>query len=380
MMKSFLATVICLLFTSLTYAQEVRIGLLSGLHITKIHLETFQGGYTIFIDSSRVGVLTSKDFHLNGRNEIQFSINDTVYTSKKVRIESHLPNSAVKLKSIVKSSKQHYYKGNIELSALAGNKMQVVNKVSMSDYLAGVIESEGGGGRHVEYYKVQALMSRTYALRNSKRHIKEGFELCDRVHCQAYHNMLRHTPTIQEAVNATKGKVMIEPDSTLVTAYFSANCGGQTCEPSFIWNESVHYLESFLDTFCIHTRQATWTKRVGKDAWKSVLEKEYGVYESVYGDQLYNFKQPLRRAFYIHPSLGVPLRDLRSKFKLKSTFFSTRLAGDEVIIEGRGFGHGVGLCQEGAMKMAEAGYLYSQIARFYFSGILIIEYHPGDCQ
>ena len=81
---------------------------------------------------------------------------------------------------------------------------------------------------------------------------------------------------------------------------------------------------------------------------------------------MYNFDQVQRKAFFIHPSLGIPLRDLRKKFKLKSIYFSSHLDGDYIILEGRGFGHGVGLCQEGAMQMAKDGYSHSQIARFYF--------------
>ena len=86
----------------------------------------------------------------------------------------------------------------------------------------------------------------------------------------------------------------------------------------------------------------------------------------------YNFEQLDRMAFFIHPSLGIPLRDLRSKFNLKSTYFSVSDAGNNVLINGRGFGHGVGLCQEGAMGMASAGIDYKQIAKFYFENVDVL--------
>jgi stage II sporulation protein D len=78
-------------------------------------------------------------------------------------------------------------------------------------------------------------------------------------------------------------------------------------------------------------------------------------------------------AFYQSPALGIPLRDLRTEFNLKSTFFSTYPEGMEVMIRGRGFGHGVGLCQEGAMRMAKYGYNYHQIAVYYFPGIHLVK-------
>ena len=88
---------------------------------------------------------------------------------------------------------------------------------------------------------------------------------------------------------------------------------------------------------------------------------------------MYTFNQPQRKAFYIHPSLGIPLRDLREEFGLKSTFFSCFPEGDEVVLRGRGFGHGVGLCQEGAMKMARSGYTFDQIITFYFPGAVVCD-------
>ena len=88
---------------------------------------------------------------------------------------------------------------------------------------------------------------------------------------------------------------------------------------------------------------------------------------------IYTFNQPERYAFYQYPWLGIPLRDLREQFKLKSTFFTSYPEGTDVVLRGRGYGHGVGLCQEGAMKMAKYKYNYMQIALYYFPGVTIID-------
>ena len=82
----------------------------------------------------------------------------------------------------------------------------------------------------------------------------------------------------------------------------------------------------------------------------------------------FNFTQNERKTFFIHPSFGIPLRDLRSTFKLRSTFFSCEPVGDKVLLRGKGFGHGIGLCQEGAMEMVKRGYSYKEILSFYFRG------------
>jgi len=368
--------------SNILLGQEMRIGVLRKYKISKISLTINRGVYDVFSDSSYLVRLVEGDKvqlnNYNGRVQI-FKNGVDLRLAGTVKLIPTTENSVIQYTGIQPSTKSRYYQDGVEVNSISGY-LTLVNLVDIDNYLGGVIESEGGGGRHIEYYKVQALMSRTYALKHIDRHKKEGFQLCDGVHCQAYHNMLRHTPSINTAVKATTGMVLVDDNNNLITSYFSANCGGQTCDASYVWNTSVPYLESFRDTFCIHTKQATWEKRISKSSWDNYLNKEFGFNNLPIGksDLRYTFIQDGRKAFYIHPSLGVPLRDLRQKFNLKSTYFSTSLVGDEVVLKGRGFGHGVGLCQEGAMNMAINGYRYEQIALFYFSHVSIIDYFRGQ--
>ena len=68
----------------------------------------------------------------------------------------------------------------------------------------------------------------------------------------------------------------------------------------------------------------------------------------------------------------MPFRDLREYFKLKSAWFDVRVVGDNVQLEGRGYGHGIGLCQEGAMRMAVEGKTVEEIVAFYLSGVRVV--------
>jgi stage II sporulation protein D len=70
---------------------------------------------------------------------------------------------------------------------------------------------------------------------------------------------------------------------------------------------------------------------------------------------------------------SLPLKQIRSDMDLRSAFFSLAVKGDSVIIKGRGYGHGVGLCQEGAMTMAQKGFDYRQIINFYYTGVIITD-------
>lgn len=366
----------------LANAQQIRVGVFRDYNITRITFSYNNGSYSIFGDTTHFGSILPDEFvellKVGDKVRLKIGVEDRGIFDK-VQLIQNKSNSSITLYPKAPVVKQRKYEDDFEITA--GTKgLTVVNVADFNNYLAGVVESEGGGGKDIEYYKVQALMSRTYALKYKSRHKKEGFSICDRVHCQAYHSMMRFTPLIDSAVAQTENIVMVDDHNHFIDSYFHANCGGQTCEPDYVWNYAIPYLETFVDTFCIYTRQARWEKKVPQWEWKNYLVKEfhYPIQDSAMLAMIYTFDQLERKAFYIHPSLGIPLRDLRTKFNLKSTFFSCHPEGDQVVIEGRGFGHGVGLCQEGAMKMAKYGYSYDQIARFYFPGIRII--HLGTTQ
>lgn len=361
-------------------AQQMRIGVLRDHSIKRITFSYNDGSYAVFADTNYFGVILPNEFvelnaTSNGVVKLKIGAQELGEFSKVLLVQT-LVNTSLTLTSKTPVVKARKYKDDFEISCKS-NALTVVNLVEMDNYLAGVVESEGGGGKNLEYYKVQAIMSRSYALKYLDRHKKDGFQLCDRVHCQAYHSMMRFTPTIDSAVVRTHNVVLTDNKEALIDSYFHANCGGQTCEPQYVWNESIPYLSSFKDTFCVYTKQATWETRISQEKWKRFLVNKYNfpIQDSVCAAMMFNFIQDDRKAFYLDPIFGIPLRDLREEFNLKSTYFSCRPDGEDVVINGRGFGHGVGLCQEGAMKMARSGYDFKQILLFYFPGSKVIDWH-----
>ncbi len=365
------------LFTFLTLsAQTMQIGVLRQVSSKKVLFSYFEGSYIIHGDSKSFGAILpteSVSIEVAANKKVKLVKGLTVLGEfNKVSLQATGNNHAIRIKNLSPVVKERKYEDNFEIFN-SGTSLTIVNHVSMTNYLSGVVESEGGGGRHEEYYKVQAIMSRTYAMKYLSRHRKDGFQLCDQVHCQAYHQRLTYTPEIRKAVKETNFQVMKDENGKLVDGFFHANCGGQTSEPHYVWNEAIPYLTTFRDTFCIHTKQAKWEVRIPKMSWQKYLVEHFSfpIHDSTYLEKLFHFQQPERLAFYNGSELGIPLRDLRAKFNLKSTFFDCHLEGDEVVLNGRGFGHGVGLCQEGAMRMAKAGYSSLQILKFYFPGVTI---------
>ena len=89
---------------------------------------------------------------------------------------------------------------------------------------------------------------------------------------------------------------------------------------------------------------------------------------------MYCFYQPQRKSYYELFGSKIPLTEMRKDFKLSSTFFNIEQAADKIIFTGRGSGHGVGLCQQGAIEMVRKGYNFKKILGYYYKGVRLVNY------
>lgn len=352
-------------------AQPIRIGLFPNQKFTKIKLANALSSYFILADTVFIGVMDHFSFceiskSSNGKMDVVFQ-GTKISGVKEVKVIATQREKSIEISGILPGMKARAFEGDFLVRSVNGCLM-VINLVDLETYLEGVVESEAGTGQKLEYYKVQAIISRTFAMKSKQKHAKEGFDLCNQVHCQAYLHKRNGSPIIDSAIKATRGQVMIQQDSSFAPTYFSANCGGQTCEPNHVWNASISGLSSFCDTFCIYTKQATWKKQIALSQWKSYLVEKYHypIDDSISAELMVNWTSTTRPAFLFHPGYGIPMRDIREHFNLKSAYFSVSSDGTMVTLSGKGYGHVVGLCQEGAMKMARMSYAYNQILGFYF--------------
>jgi len=251
-------------------------------------------------------------------------------------------------------------------------RLQLVNKIEVEDYVCGVIEAESGADKELEYYKVQAVISRTYALNNKMRHAAEGFELCDATHCQVYHGKPRSEPLAIVATTTTKDIVIVDHDINLITAAFHSNCGGRTINAEDVWSKPVSYLVGRPDTFCLNMPHSNWEKSIPAEKWHHYIQSKKSGSETTSTEETLTLYQQERTMFCLDSCVWVPLRTMREDLKLKSTSFVVSKKESEVIFMGHGFGHAVGLCQEGAMRMAQLDYCYEDIIHFYYRDVHLI--------
>lgn len=269
-------------------------------------------------------------------------------------------------------TKAKHYPGKLIITS-SGGSLQCTNEVDIEYYIPGVIQAEVGTQNPYEFKKMKAVIIRTYALSNLSKHAEEGFHLCDKVHCQVY-NGKSYQKDIQKAVRETEGQVLVDDSLRLISTLFFSNCGGQTSRAEDVWNKPVPYLCSVSDTFCLQKPGAVWTRKIPVKDWLTYFEKKFSsaVKDSAVRAQLLNFEQTERRKYFLDEGNCIPLRTIREDWKLRSTWFSVTTSGDQVIIKGKGFGHGVGLCQEGAMEMAKKGFTSKEIIDHYYKGVLLV--------
>ena len=265
---------------------------------------------------------------------------------------------------------RQFYSGDFQCYPDLGT-LVMVNNSGVESYIAGVVKAEGGSGRNREYFKTQAILARTYMYKYFDKHLTDRYNVCDNTHCQAFNGLSRDS-VINRAALETKGQVILDRDSMLVISAFHSNCGGETSAPEDVWLTSLPYLKKVSDPYCLSSRNASWKKSLSLSAWVALLKKA-GFEGETDNPAAFNFSQRSRQSNYNTGSFAVPLMTIRSDLNLRSTFFSVIAHGDSVILKGRGYGHGVGLCQEGAMTMAEEGHTYRQIIDFYYSDIIITD-------
>lgn len=272
---------------------------------------------------------------------------------------------------------ERVYDDDLYVSA-GSTDLKLVNRVDLEKYVAGVVEAESGKEKTLEFYKVQAIISRTYALNNLRKYWKEGFNLNDQVSSQVYHGKCRWEPQILVAVRITEGKVLVDSEMQLITAAFHSNSGGETVASESVWSGPLPYLTSRMDEFSMYGKHTTWQKSVSKEKWLAYMADKYKlpIEDKSVSEMAQNFEQPTREVFYIDPIFKIPLKDVRKDWQLKSTYFNVRpYTADSLMIDGRGFGHGAGLSQEGAIRMGELGFSYEDILHFYYNDVHIVDLH-----
>lgn len=346
------------------------------------------------------------------------------------------------------------FAGSLTLKPTADGRIIVINRLPVEDYLRSVISSEMSATSSPELLRAHAVISRSWLLAQIRKNERIGagakaydactvtddeivrwqdredhteFDVCADDHCQRYQGVTRQTtPAVAEAVAATAGVVLTDPESgELADARFSKCCGGvfelfENCwEPvhhsyltvrsdapdSLVYPDLRYepraraWIESSPDAFCNTTDERVlsqvlnnydretldfyrWTVRYTADELSALVRERTGIdfgritdlipVERGTSGRIVRLKiVGTARTMTIGKELEI--RHALSTSHLRSSAFVVDREGDDFVLRGAGWGHGVGLCQIGAAVMAEKGYGWKEILAHYFPGAVLVK-------
>lgn len=303
------------------------------------------------------------------------------------------------------------YRGQLEVAAAPGI-LRLINTINMEEYLYGVVPSEMSANWPQEALKAQAVAARSEAYVKMKRHAKEGYNFCPGVHCQVYGGANVEASSTNKAVDQTCGQIGLYEDKP-IDAIYSNSCGGHTQSNIFGECEPIPYLQGIQDVaenigfffplspleledwlwmknipaFCNNVKFSRdsnfrWMRTYSRKQLEKLINKQMDI--GTLKDII------IRERSDSSHIQRIEIIGSKGKFEMKKELNIRNLLGnlrssmfnidvkldekgnpEEFIFYGGGWGHAVGMCQVGAATMAQQGYSYIDILKFYYSGIEI---------
>jgi len=322
--------------------------------------------------------------HFLGYNTIVFNCNKQ--TKKRPKNSSKLLAGLNSPTGMLVWDESHYH-GKLEVMTSGRDKhaCDLINKLPMDDYVNSVLSKEMNSSWPIEALKAQAVAARSYAYYKMKKRdeLKRFgkatlFDIESSEFHQVSGSFFDSTPTTKKATILTKGEILANKSGGLVPIFFHSKCGGKTLRPDQVWINKIDGYKSVDCPFC-HNH--------GRKSWKHQMSQKN--FRKLVGPELLSGRRPLSKEILFVPDspLNSILRfyhngemktvkksNLRKKLgrkKLPSNLFKAKKIGKKIEISGEGYGHGVGMCQMGALAMAKKGWNYREILSYYYGDFKI---------
>lgn len=254
------------------------------------------------------------------------------------------------------------------------NKLLVVNFIGLEDYVKGVSIRETSHYWPFESLKAQVIVFRTFALYKMQESGGKDFDLTSDVYSQVYGGVAAERFRINKAVDQTQGLALVYKGKIL-PAFYHATCAGHTAASSTVWNIDIEPLKGVSCPFCAESPHFKWhavmnlaeaAKTLTKAGHKISGIKEISILGRDHSGRVTDLKiKGDKKEMKI---LAKDFRNILGPNIVKSTNFELKTANGDMILEGFGWGHGIGLCQWGAYFMAKLGKTYKQILEYYYPG------------
>lgn len=319
------------------------------------------------------------------------------------------------------------YRGSIILKIQEDGSIGVINRILFDYYLYSVVACESSPSWPIEALKAQAVASRNYAILNIGKHEKGGYDLCNTQHCQVYKGFDREHKNTNEAVEQTKGKLLLY-EGELAQTFYHSSSGGHTENSENIWSEMIPYLRGVEDSYSLGSSNDNWVCELDKEVINDkLIENNISIGEvlDIVPLELSEYGRVKKVEFIGSKGSTIlekeKIRSVLGSSNIKSIWYDVKTESDINIFDmnkndstikkpnglnivsasglskinpnnqtitikglfnskqynitpkkytfaGKGWGHGLGMSQYGAKGMAEEGYSYSEILEYYYKG------------
>ena len=266
----------------------------------------------------------------------------------------------------------------LTLAAHQGHIVATI-QIPVENYVRATVAGESLPSDPNESLKAIAVVARTFAARFRPRHQPWHVDFCDSTHCQKL-SFAKQSPRIQAAVEATAGEILWYQGRPAAT-YYHQNCGGTAASAREVWpGENSPYLRQHPDPYCLRAGGGWMSNIKKKDLQRALAASGIRMPRDWQGMAVAS-RTPSGRVQHLRlrgaNGEGEELQASSLRFAvgralgwnlIKSDLYDIRDGGDEIYLQGKGAGHGVGLCQVGATQMAKEGKDYREILGFYYPG------------
>ncbi|MFZ4714498.1 MAG: SpoIID/LytB domain-containing protein [Bacteriovoracaceae bacterium] len=310
------------------------------------------------------------------------TVNFNCLPKKQSKIDSHTPVLFASLSSAtgIMAWKDGHYQGDLMVvTSKEQESCDLINRVPLETYIRTLLTKEMNGAWPIEALKAQAVAARSYAL-----HKMASNEVTKLMGHESYYdveNSEKHQVTgtffdtsknSENASKVTEGEVLVGESGKVAPIFFHSKCGGLTLRPDQAWENKVEGYESVACPYCKKHGVKPWNFVMERQAFQKMLfkflKKEQGREAKI--QVVPDAQEKLALRFYIDEMLlkvnKLKFRKFMGRESLPSNLFQIKLDGNHVVFSGEGNGHGVGLCQFGALELADRGWDYKKILSFYF--------------
>lgn len=264
------------------------------------------------------------------------------------------------------------FRGKINILIKDNNKFLIINELDIEDYIKGILCLEISAAWPIDALKAQAVIARTYALYQRQFTRQKDFDLTNDIYSQVYGGRDSERWAGNRAVELTRGQVLTF-EGKLFPAYYHATCSGHTEDSSQLWKIDIAALKGVACGFCAQSPHYSWEINMDvKDVRTRLIDKGYPcpIIDNIeIGGVNKSGRITFLRIKGENRILEISAKDFREAIGpniIRSTNFTVEINSPELHFKGLGWGHGVGLCQWGMRHMAEEGYSYQDILKYYF--------------